>query len=224
MGYQIPERLLHCPELLLFSKHHYKLQDQKKNFDLFSLVFYHNHTWMIPKFIASLGNLVISGCGIIIITMISRYFQVWKNIDEKLVKNFCFSLIFCNNFFWNYFLLTFLEDYFFSISVTLDSVFILSVKNCFTVFQRVLLFVMSLVLILLKKFFFSLLIKLTQRLRYLLYAFLSMSLFVFRNFFLIRDLFMVSLFVLLFMKGAWFARTYRFFMGTCLWVLYQEMF
>ena len=131
MGYQIPERLLYCPELLLFSKHHYKLQEQKKNFDLFSLVFYHNHTWMIPKFIASVCNLVISGCGIIIITMISRYFQVWKNTDEKLVKNFCFSLIFCNYFFWNYFLLTFLGDFFFSISVTIDSVFILSVKNCF---------------------------------------------------------------------------------------------
>ena len=113
MGYQIPERLLYCPELLLFSKHHYKLQEQKKNFDLFSLVFYHNHTWMIPKFIASVCNLVISGCGIIIITMISRYFQVWKNTDEKLVKNFCFSLIFCNYFFWNYFLLTFLGDFFF---------------------------------------------------------------------------------------------------------------
>ena len=113
MGYQIPERLLYCPELLLFSKHHYKLQDQKKNFDLFSLAFYHNHTWMIPKFIASVCNLVISGCGIIIITMISRYFQVWKNTDEKLVKNFCFSLIFCNYFFWNYFPLTFLGDFFF---------------------------------------------------------------------------------------------------------------
>ena len=38
---------------------------------------------------------------------------------------------------------------------------ILSVKKGFTVFQKVLLAVMSLVLIILKKFFFSFLIKLT---------------------------------------------------------------
>ena len=37
-----------------------------------------------------------------------------------------------------------------------------------------------------------------------------MSLFVFKNLFLRRDLFMISLFIFLFMKGAWFARTYCF--------------
>ena len=105
---------------------------------------------------------------------------------------------------------------FFPISVILDFVFILSVKNDFTVFQKVLLSVMSLVLILLK-FFFSLLIKPTQRLRCLLYPFQSMSLFVFKKLFLRRDLFLISLFAFLFMKDAWFARTYRFFMGACLW-------
>ena len=82
----------------------------------------------------------------------------------------CYSLIFCNYFFLNYFLLTFLGDNFFLISLILDFVFILSVKNGFTVFQEVLLSVMSLLLILLKKFFF------TRRLCCLLYAFLSMSL------------------------------------------------
>ena len=61
------------------------------------------------------------------------------------------------------------EILFFSISVILDFVFALSVKNGFIVFQTVLFSVMSLVLLLLKKFFFSLLIKLTQRLRRLLY-------------------------------------------------------
>ena len=79
----------------------------------FFLFFYHNDTWMIPTLIDSICNLVISGDEIIIINMISRYFQVWKNIGEKFVKNFCYSLIFCNYFFWNYFRLTFLGDNFF---------------------------------------------------------------------------------------------------------------
>ena len=112
MECQIVERLLKCQEYLLFSKHHHKLWDQRKNFDHFFLAFYHNDTWMIPKPIDSVCNLVNSGDAIIVITMISRYFQVWNNIDEKFVKNFCYSLIFCNYFFWNYFLLTFLERYF----------------------------------------------------------------------------------------------------------------
>ena len=80
--------------------------------------------------------------------------------------------------------------------------FILSVKKGFNVFQKVLLSVMSLVLVIsLKKFCFSLLIKLTQKLRCLLYAFLSMSLFVFKNLFLTRDLFMISLFIFLLWKA-----------------------
>ena len=170
---------------------------------------------MIPTLIDSICNLVISGDEIIIITMISRYFEVWNNVDEKFVKNFFYSLIFCNYFFWNWETKRSWETTFFSMSVILDFVFVLSVKNGFTVFQKVLLYVMSLVLILLKKFFFSLLIKLTQRLRCLLYAFLSMSLFVFKNLFLRRDLFMIALFIFLFMKGAWFAATYRLFMGAC---------
>ena len=41
-----------------------------------------------------------------------------------------------------------------------------------------------------------------------------MSLFVFKNLFLRRDLFLISLF----MKGAWFAQTYRFFLGAYLWI------
>ena len=135
------------------------------------------------------------GDEIIIITIISRYFQVWKNSDVKFVKNFYYSLIFCNYFSWNCFLLTFLGDNFFSISLILDFVFILSVKNGFTVYLKVLLSVMSLVLILRKKLFSSLLIKFTQRLHCLLYAFLSMSLFLFKNLFLRRDLFMIYLFI-----------------------------
>ena len=54
---------------------------------------------------------------------------------------------------------------------------------------------MSLVLILLKKFFFSLLIKLTQRFRCLLYAFLPKSFFVFKNLFLRRDLIIISIYL-----------------------------
>ena len=38
---------------------------------------------MIPKLIDSVYDLVISGDEIMIITMISRYFQVWNNIDKK---------------------------------------------------------------------------------------------------------------------------------------------
>ena len=124
---------------------------KSKTLIIFFLVLYHNDTLMISKLIDSVYNLAISGDEIIIITMISRYFQVWKNIDEKLVKNFCYSLIFCNYFFWSYFLLTFLGDNFFSINVILDFVFILSLKNGFTFFQKVLLSVMSLVLILLPR-------------------------------------------------------------------------
>ena len=84
--------------------------------------------------------------------------------------------------------------------------------------QKVLLYVMLLVLILLKKLFFSLLIKLTQRLRCLLYVFLLISIFVFKNIFLRRDLFMFSLFIFIFTKGAWSLQINRLFMGACLWI------
>ena len=46
---------------------------------------------MIPKLIDSVCNVVISGDEIINITMISRYFQVWNNINEKFVKKFFIS-------------------------------------------------------------------------------------------------------------------------------------
>ena len=64
---------------------------------------------MIPELIGSVCNLVISSDEILIITMISRYFQVWNNIDEMLL-----------------------------ISVILDFAFISSAKNGFTVLQKVL--------------------------------------------------------------------------------------
>ena len=41
---------------------------------------------MIPKLVDSVCNVFISGDEIIIIAMISRYFQVWNNIDDKFVK------------------------------------------------------------------------------------------------------------------------------------------
>ena len=174
---------------------------------------------MIPERIDSLCKLVIGSNEIIIITIIYIYFQVWNNIDEKNFKNFCDSLIFWNYFLWNNFLLTFLGDtFFFNISVILDFGFTLSVKNGFTVFQKVLLPGMSLVLILQKKFFFSILIKLTRRLRCLLYAFWSKSLFLFKNSFLRRDFFMICLLIFLFMKDTWFAQIYYFFMWACLWI------
>ena len=48
LEYPIAEWLSQCEEDLLFSKHHHKLRDQRKNFDqffsFFFLVFYHNDT------------------------------------------------------------------------------------------------------------------------------------------------------------------------------------
>ena len=41
-----------------------------------------------------------------------------------------------------------------------------------------------------------------------------MSLFVIKNLYLRRDLFMISFFIFLFMKCTWFARAYRLFYGT----------
>ena len=68
---------------------------------------------MISKLIDSVCNLVTSGDEIIVITAISRCFQVWNNIDEKFVKNFYCSLNFSNHILWSYFLLIFLGDNFF---------------------------------------------------------------------------------------------------------------
>ena len=83
----------------------------------------------------------------------------------------------------------------FSISATLDFDYILSANKGFTVFQNVLLSAVLRVPILLKKFLFSGLIKLTQRLRCLLHGFLLMPLFLFKNLFLSSNLFMISLFI-----------------------------
>ena len=110
--------------------------------------------------------------------VICGYFQVWNYINKKLtLKTSATCLIFWNYFFRNYLLLPFSANNFFSIRVILDFVCTWGVNKGFTVFQNVLLSVMSLVLILLN-FFFSCLIKLRQRLRCLLYTFLSMLLFV----------------------------------------------
>ena len=130
MKYQIAERLLQCEECLPFLKHHHKLPDQKKDFDYFFFLFF---MIMILGWFLNLLTAFITWSSV---PMISRYFQVWNNTYKKFVKNFCYILIFCMYFFWNYFLLTFLGDNFFSISVILNFVFILSVKNGFTVFKK----------------------------------------------------------------------------------------
>ena len=49
---------------------------------------------MIPELIDSICNWVIGGDEIIIITMVSRYFQVWNKNVKKLFKNLCYILIF----------------------------------------------------------------------------------------------------------------------------------
>ena len=143
---------------------------------------------MISKLIQSVCDLVISYYEISIIIVIGGYFQVWNYINKKLIKNFCYRLIFWNHFFRNYLLLPFSGSNLFSISVILDFVCTLSVNKGFTVFQNVLLSVMARVVILIRKFLFSRLIKLTQRLCCLSYAFLLMSLFVFKYLFLSSDL------------------------------------
>ena len=74
-------------------------------------------------------------------------------------------------------------------------------------------------LILLNIFFFSRLIKYTQRLR----CFLSMSIFVFKNVFLSRDLFMISLFIVFFLKWVWFLRKYRYFIGACFMSCFEKI-
>ena len=160
---------MQCPEYLLFWKHHHNFWDKWKTLIIFLFVFYYNDSWMIPKLLDSVYNFVISCDEIVIITMISRCFIFGIILMENLLKTsatawssvIIFSKTVSSWPSW--------EILFFSISVILDFVFALSVKNGFIVFQTVLFSVMSLVLLLLKKFFFSLLIKLTQRLRRLLY-------------------------------------------------------
>ena len=68
---------------------------------------------MIPKLIESVCNLVISGDEICIITMISRYFQVWNKIDEKLLKTSAIASSSVIIFSETIFLLTFQGGYLF---------------------------------------------------------------------------------------------------------------
>ena len=84
---------------------------------------------MIPELIDSICNWVIGGDEIIIITMVSRYFQVWNKNVKKLFKNLCYILIFWKYFLWNYLRFTFLGDNFFSINVILDFDFALALKK-----------------------------------------------------------------------------------------------
>ena len=67
--------------------HRHKLWNQKKEFGHVFL-FVHIDTWMIPKRIESICNLVISCNEISIITMASRYFQIWSNIEQNYKKFF----------------------------------------------------------------------------------------------------------------------------------------
>ena len=47
---------------------------------------------MIPKLIESFCNLITSRDEVIIITMISRYFQLWNNINKKFETIFSETL------------------------------------------------------------------------------------------------------------------------------------
>ena len=164
--------------------HRHKLWNQKKEFG-HVFFFAHIDTWMIPKRIESICNLVISCNEISIITMASRYFQIWSNIEQNY-KKFLLRSDRLKLFFLKLFSLQLCRRklfFFFGLVFFLEFVFILSVEIGIVLFQKLLMFVMSLVLILLKKFLFLLLIKLTQRLRCLLHASLTISLFEFKFFF-----------------------------------------
>ena len=132
--------------------------------------------------------------------VIGGYFQGWNYIFKKLTENFCQHLMF-----W-----IASSEAICSYPSPETFCLYLSVNKDFTVFQNILLSVMSRVLMYTCINIFNI-IKFSQRLRCLLYAFLSKSLFVFENLFLSRDFFKFFLFIVLFMKGAWFARTYRWF-------------
>ena len=164
--------------------HRHKLWNQKKEFGHVFL-FVHIDTWMIPKRIESICNLVISCNEISITTMASRYFQIWSNIEQNY-KKFLLRSDRLKLFFLKLFSLELYRRklfFFFRLVFFLEFVFILSAEIGFVLFQKLLLFLMSLVLILLKKFLFLLLIKFTQRLRCLLHASLTISLFEFKFFF-----------------------------------------
>ena len=68
------------------------------------------------------------------------------------------------------------------------------------------------------RIFFSFVKRLTTQLCYLLYAFLSISLFMFRNLSLKPDLFMISLLNVLVIKGAWLVWFARFFLSECVFL------
>ena len=112
---------------------------------------------------------------------------------KNLVKSYATAWSSDIIFFWNYFLVTFLGEIFFFFDKRYFRFCYYFISKMTLPSSKTFRYHISLVLILLNKFFFSLLIKLTERLRCLLYAFLSMSLFVFKNLFLSRDFFMISL-------------------------------
>ena len=118
----------------------------------------------------------------------------------SLIINFSLSFFCCTSFF--------------SIKVIFYQIVTLSVKKGLTALQNCLLPVISVVLILPKNFCFSFLIRVTQQLRCLLHAFLSVSPLVFTNLSLRRECVIIFLVIVLLRKGGWFAQTYLFFRGT----------
>ena len=117
------------------------LLDQRKYWSIFLLFFIITILgWFLNLFRAFATLSLVSYYEISIIIVISRYFQVWNYINKKLIKNFCYSLIFWNHIFRNYLLLSFS-------GVILDFISALSVNKGFTVFQNVFIPVMHHVLI-----------------------------------------------------------------------------
>ena len=117
------------------------LLDQRKYWSIFLLFFIITILgWFLNLFRAFATLSLVSYYEISIIIVISRYFQVWNYINQKLIKNFCYSLIFWNHIFRNYLLLSFSV-------VILDFISALSVNKGFTVFQNVFIPVMHHVLI-----------------------------------------------------------------------------
>lgn len=140
---------------------------------------------------------------------IGDYFKIRNYLCKKLIKSFWYVAIIRNDFFNHYlFFIFFFVLPSFSIKVIFERVLTLSSQKRLAVLQNVLLSVTSIVLILPKNVYFAFLRRITQKLDCLLYDFLSASFFVFKNLFLRRDHFIISLVIVILMEECWFTLTF----------------
>ena len=141
------------------------------------------------------------------------FLRFGKILITKLVKNVCHSFILRNYHLFCIFIVP--DKTFFSIFFFLDFDLKFSVNASYDVFQNVVLSLTCRRFIPLKSLFFSCAIKVTQKLRCLLYAFRSVLLFELKNLFYRWLFFTIPLLILTAIKVARLVRTYRFFRGAC---------